>query len=311
MAKSYDLEVDGHPNIYNNYSPRKFKVYFSEPEGGVNSNTGILLFIAGFGGHANSNVYKKMRKKFADEYNLVTVQCDYFGFEFMQEEPLSESLTNFNDMGIMQALDNLTSLIIIEEIIKSNGYLYDKNKIIIYGHSHGSYLSYLCNYFAPQYIDLIIDNSAWVFPVYLKSNRLLKNNGKVQVFEYIAKTFLTDTSINNLLFLYRNFQNNAVIHSFHGEQDQLISLTNKRKLCLPMKRCFLHEITQTDVDEEMIFSSGHGLEADFLKLFDHVWKKHNFRMVHKKKKLQTRSIKTPDHRYKIVYDNVLPVFKRY
>lgn len=26
-----------------------------------------------------------MRNKFADEKNLVTVQCDYFGWEFMQD----------------------------------------------------------------------------------------------------------------------------------------------------------------------------------------------------------------------------------
>ncbi|CAH2211897.1 hypothetical protein [Tepidibacter aestuarii] len=46
----------------------------------------MVLLISGFGGHANSNVYKKMRKEFADKYNMVTVQCDYFGWGFMQEE---------------------------------------------------------------------------------------------------------------------------------------------------------------------------------------------------------------------------------
>ena len=29
-------------------------------------------------------IFIKMRNKFADEYNLVTIQCDYFGWEFMQ-----------------------------------------------------------------------------------------------------------------------------------------------------------------------------------------------------------------------------------
>ena len=84
MAKDYSFTIEGQPSIYKPQS-RRLQIYFSEPENGVNQETGILLFIAGFGGNANSNVYKKMRSKFADKYNLLTVQCDYFGWEFMQD----------------------------------------------------------------------------------------------------------------------------------------------------------------------------------------------------------------------------------
>ncbi|MEG2337704.1 MAG: DUF2920 family protein, partial [Clostridium sp.] len=92
MAKSYEVEIDAHSSIYkkdyleNNYTERKLKVYFSTPDHEVNEQTGILLLIPGFGANANSNVYKKMRKEFADKYNLVTIQCDYFGWEFMQSD---------------------------------------------------------------------------------------------------------------------------------------------------------------------------------------------------------------------------------
>ena len=72
MAKEYDFCMYGHPSIYKP-KERKLKIYFSEPESGVNENTGILLLIPGFGGNANSNVYKKMRDYFSDEYNLVVV----------------------------------------------------------------------------------------------------------------------------------------------------------------------------------------------------------------------------------------------
>lgn len=82
MAKSYGYEMFGHPSIYSSNS-RKLKVYFSEPDAGVNEDTGILLLIAGFGGNANSKVYNKMRAVFADKFNLITVQCNYFGWEFM------------------------------------------------------------------------------------------------------------------------------------------------------------------------------------------------------------------------------------
>jgi len=55
MAFQQEFEMYGHPSIYNPRE-RKLKVYFSEPNGGVNRNTGILLLIPGFGGNANSNV---------------------------------------------------------------------------------------------------------------------------------------------------------------------------------------------------------------------------------------------------------------
>lgn len=90
LAISYDIEVLSQNSIYNKSTnvqcnSRNLKIYFSVPQNGVDENTGLLLFIAGFGGQATSNVYKKMRDNFSDKYNLVTIQCDYFGYEFMQK----------------------------------------------------------------------------------------------------------------------------------------------------------------------------------------------------------------------------------
>lgn len=103
MANNFEFDCAGHNSIYtknylnDNYNKRKFKVYFSTPTNGVNSETGVLLFAAGFGGNANSNIYKKMRQDFADKYNLTTIQCDYFGSEFMQNNfPLNYSKESLN-----------------------------------------------------------------------------------------------------------------------------------------------------------------------------------------------------------------------
>ena len=79
----YKISVAGHSSLFQSQD-RNFDVYFSIPTTGVNTETGILLLIAGFGGHAESNVYCKMRRSFADKYNLVTIQCNYLGWEFMQ-----------------------------------------------------------------------------------------------------------------------------------------------------------------------------------------------------------------------------------
>lgn len=70
----HGYEILGHPSLFGD-KERKLIFYYSEPDKGVNEETGILLIIAGFGGNANSNVYKKMRNTFADKYNLLTIQC--------------------------------------------------------------------------------------------------------------------------------------------------------------------------------------------------------------------------------------------
>lgn len=44
----------------------------------VNENTGMLVLIPGYGGNIDSHVFRKMREVFAEQYNFITVQCDYF-----------------------------------------------------------------------------------------------------------------------------------------------------------------------------------------------------------------------------------------
>ena len=63
MAKEYNFETYAHPSLYSK-NERKYNIYFSMPDNGINLDTGMLLLIAGFGGNANSNVYKKMRITF-------------------------------------------------------------------------------------------------------------------------------------------------------------------------------------------------------------------------------------------------------
>ncbi|VDH00935.1 Uncharacterised protein [Lysinibacillus sphaericus] len=85
MAVKNTITVLAHPNIYNGSNTgRELRIDFSLPECGVTNETGLLLLVPGFGGNIESKVYRKMRVIFADHYNLVVVQCSYFGDEFMQ-----------------------------------------------------------------------------------------------------------------------------------------------------------------------------------------------------------------------------------
>lgn len=360
MSKDYSYEMIAHPSLYNMVE-RKLKVYFSEPDNGINEETGILLLIAGFGGNASSNVYKKMRRMFTDKYNLVTLQCDYFGWQFMQEannislnidkdilqkyftkdeieyiyidnnifsrlmevssknkvniqckEILKENLDNYNDMGLLQAIDNISAVINVMEIIEDNGYKFNKDKKILYGHSHGGYLSYLCNAFAPDMFSLLIDNSAWIFPAYLKSNRYLNNlygDSMLTIeFEYLAKSIAYDEEILNLRQLYKKFDNNCNIICYHGSSDNLISHKDKVKLKAVINKFNYNYIDEKSIDNIIFKSTNHGLGADFLELFDYTMKNHNFKIKDRFKINRKEVIySTNEYQYIINYDEKMPV----
>ena len=319
MAKNYDFEFIGQASFHSE-KERSVKMYFSEPESGVNEETGILLIIAGYGGSSNSNIYKKIRSQFADQYNLVTLQCDYFGWEFMQEpkqqvlnldayrdkmdkdmyesflrkvkegtadffyqklgvnliENLEESLDNYNDQGIIQALDNLVALKILLDILDSNKLICNKKRIIVSGHSHGAYIAYLCNMFEPNAFSMLIDNSSYVYPMFLNNDRRLTfSKGFVYeiLFQYSIRKLSYDSEFYDLKLLYSMFENKANIISFHGINDNFLSFQEKKEFLDKVSNTVLEVIDENRIND--IFKScNHGLDADFIKFFDYVWKQY-------------------------------------
>lgn len=301
-------------NIYTDRD-RQLRVYYEIPEKGINSDTGFLLFIAGFGGNANSNIYKKMRRTFAETYNLVTVQCDYFGSEFMQHykrpdididlnylrtklstsdfemflqkpsletlasfdaridlkgnEILGESIDNFADFGPMQAMDNLSAIYAVAEKLG----FYDPRKVIAYGHSHGAYLAYMANVYNHALFSEIIDNSGWLYPQYLNKTRHVSyfpspNVNLSILFSYFVSNMQVDKDTYYLPTLYDNFSNKTRIVSFHGLDDELIAFEEKKEFIESIPNHVLVPITESKVDGDVFGSTKHGLDADFIKLFD-------------------------------------------
>lgn len=364
MAKEYHVSIPAHPSIYQP-GYREIDLFFCEPDQGINSDTGLLLLIPGFGANAQSKVYKKMRLVFADKYNLVTVQCNYFGYEFMQDsrsakfnidreslgrifteeelkeiydrnslnikklmeigskyninfvgyEELAETDAYLNDMGVMQALDNLTALLVTAAIIQDNNYSLNTGKIIFYGHSHGAYLGYLCNALAPSLFSLLIDNSAWLLPAYLNGNRaVIKKLGNCMVtviFEYIAGKLSYDQDLLYLPSLYKKFNNKCNIVSFHGSSDILVSNKEKKAFCKSINSCSYQEVQPDMVDGEIFKSTGHGLDADFLKLFDYVMD--NNSLAFNKMPdiyLPVVNIETAEYAYTLDYGKGVPMLVR-
>lgn len=315
LSKEYEFAIAGHPNIYTGAS-RDLKIYFSEPENGVNEDTGLILFIPGYGGSSQSNVYKKMRREFADKYNLVTVQCDYFGSEFMQNEELRETPDNFNDQTLMQAIDNITAVLTVAAVIEDNELTFNAKKIILYGHSHGAYLSHLCNVYAPKLFSILIDNSAYMYPNYLYLDRVrrftltntLSGAQRQVIINYtMSKHYVKDRELVDLQQLYKKFDNGCHILTYQGSADHMIVPAEKRAFCEAISHCDYKEIHENDVDGEVFKSTKHG-DTDFLNLFEYSMKNKTFE---KGNIIQTPNveIKTKKGQYTFDYSKTIPIFK--
>jgi hypothetical protein len=368
MALNHKITIDALLSIYNEKEvpiKRTLDVYYSVPETGINKDTGFLLYIAGFRGSATSNVFKKLRSTFADKYNLVTIQCDYFGSQFMQkpkkiilekkhlkyfskeeqkfiykdgtfnmdtfldlckqykismkvyEDLTEENIHCFNDMGLMQTMDNLTAILSVMELLKYKNDKFNSKKVILYGNSHGAYLCHLCNIFAPNFVSLVIDNSAWIYPQYIKpSSRVLthlQGSSKLKViYDYMAGSIVDDKEILNLNYLYSKYYTKAKVIVYQGKNDHLIKAHKKKKFCEK-----IYDIKYTEIDEEIIngeifTNSKHGLGANFLKLLDSVMENLDFEFE-KDTEIQIPKnviLETSKYNYLIDYNSNVPKLTR-
>ncbi len=313
MAKEYVIEIQGQPTRYSD-QVRKIPLYFAEPEQGAGAETGILLLIAGYGGHGMSNVYQKMRRVFADQYNLVTVQCDYLGSRFMRHDQhleiteemlrrvftprefqslrrdyaghkdlfrdvilsgyisLDETADDYNEMGLGQAMDNLMAVKVLMDIIRENGITCRQDRVYIYGQSHGAYLGYLCNFLVPGLFTGIIDNSAYLLPYFLSHDRKITKVGEQvtlqKCYHYLVSDQDWDPGSYDLRKLYAGYQNEAQIIVYHGQEDEMIPLEEKRAFLDTVQHVTLHIVTRDMAEGELFHSASHSLGADLLKLFD-------------------------------------------
>lgn len=242
-----------HNNIYieqpeENYRTREIRTEMVFPDC-VNENTGMLVLIPGYGGNIDSHVFRKMREVFAEQYNFITVQCDYFGNRFMDSnEPEEmrliadmknivnaeiyyrmngfESEDEFNDMGLMQALDIVsTTICAIYEII-NKGYVFNTNRIVLFGTSHGSYLAHLANVICPTLYTGLLDLSSYIVPYYLTHYRNLTiKTDKITwttIYEYLImkeEKYRYNDNLYNLSFLYQNIKNKCKIIALQGTDD--------------------------------------------------------------------------------------------
>ena len=304
MANIYRYSIVGHKNIYLNeeQKQRELVIEYGEPIDGVNSETGLLILVPGYGGNINSNVYRKMKKEIPDKYNMIVMQCDYFGNKYMHSDnpkilesllscqnlekiilewkctpaDMGETINEFNDMGIMQALDIVNSTLNFIIMNLRDGKEINMNKIVLFGHSHGAYISYIANRICPKLYSYIIDISSYIYPYYINNDRdIMYTFGEIGREELIIEPFvkenkevLYDEKLYNLKYLYEKFENNCNIIAVHGTEDWMVPISEKKSFIDKIDNAEIVIITPDMVDEKLFKNADHGLGADYLELVD-------------------------------------------
>jgi hypothetical protein len=362
VSKDYTLNLSAHPSIYDD-SERQMTVYFSEPDKGITDDTGLLLLISDYNEVPGSDIWTESRRDLADRYNVVTVQCEYFGQKFMQgiqnpkfhfdlnalgqaftpeeleriydgttihlnslleygsaykinmegKEMLGETLSDFNDMGIMQAIDNLTAVFGVISLINSNKFNLNLNRLFAYGQGYGGYLVHLCNAFAPDLFSLLLDSHAWLYPLYLYADRVIRGRrGDLTYsvgFEYLARTLPYDSEMAYLPSLYKKFTNKSDIIACQYVNDG--GLASKKQLYEAIPNCSLFEVEADKAQAESTEIFNHNPMANIVQLFDEVIRQYRPRSNRRRELLlPTTRIQTKGYRYVVDYSQYMPIFSR-
>lgn len=294
MSKLYELTIEAHKNIYTG-EQREIPMVYSVPDAGINDSTIMLVISYGYGASWKANIFKKLLNKLPDIYNVVVATGYYFGSKYMdtarieldlsgseQHESdnffrtkyVEESKCEFNDMGIMQAMDMVyITMNALKQIGKRSEEL---RHIIIFGSSHGGYLSYLSNAICPNLFSYILDVSSYTFPYYLHNvRRFIINRPFLKAslgFEYLIErdeTVCVDEELLDLKKIYSDFDNTCRIISFHGMKDWMVDYRDKQELFdIIGENGELLVFSEESVDGNFIKNVDHGLGLNFEILFD-------------------------------------------
>ena len=296
MANVFSEEINAHKSIYSKSGlMRRLNVKYSMPERGVNSETGVLVIVPGYGGNIDSNVYRHIREDFPDLYNCIVIQCAYFGSEYMQvvsEEiinrvkdevmesnsqlqcvvPMHETEDNMNDMGIMQAIDVITATLHVLFNLQED---INTNKIIIFGTSHGAYIAHLANILCPGLYKYLLDISGYIKPFYIDKPRLYRQGIVSEedtkfcyfVFDYLIHrepNLRFKENLYDLKYLYGMVDNKCRILCYQGIEDWMVDYEEKQQFMESISYSSFTLVTKEDIDGAVFKNPNHGLGLDYI-----------------------------------------------
>ena len=127
-----------------------------------------------------------------------------------------------------------------------------------------------------------------------------------ELFEYIVKKIIMDYDIYRLEKLYTLFLNKTKVISFHGVADTLVSINDKLAFLANINNSSVEIIGQRRVND-IFRSCNHGLDADFLKMFEYVLRNYNTKMDRSVLFFEDKFIETNNCSYKIDNSDGIPI----
>lgn len=243
------------------------------------------------------------------------------GVTLEKTEDLNESKSDYAEMGLVQATDILISINSFIEFLNIQDKPLNRKLVLGYGHSHGAYLLYLCNALMPNCFSDLIDISAWLYPMYLDYSRSFFSETDsfpiitfINTYVYLASQIDIDKEAYDLSEYYQTFTNKAAIYSFHGDKDDIITLKDKIKFLSGVSNSSVEVIGENRVDNELFSSNEHGLDADFLKLFDYVVSRYGLLQSDKNREVlifEDMSFSTSKTTYWLGYDERIDNIQMY
>lgn len=220
--------------------------------------------------------------------------------EIPQETALNQTLTllpkngEYQNFGVLQALDHIN---VLQDITKRNLDFIEQYPTILMGSSHGGYIAYLIAKFAPNLIDCVIDNSAYVKPSlrYIIGKDLEVKRPECQqisqnvVAQYFVKTYWCNDADSYYYFSKDRFdirdvskeghmrivsqvsQNKIKYVAYHYAEDTIAPLKEKQEFYEELKRLGFDSSLQiissvSQVDGKFIKSLEHGLSMSMKEL---------------------------------------------
>lgn len=188
---------------------------------------------------------------------------------------------------------------------------YNRKRVYIYGQSHGAYLAYLCNLLAPGLFTGIIDNSAYLLPYYLKHDREVTKVGDTLTlqkwYHYLIADQDWDVGSYDLRLLYADYHGRAQIIVYHGEEDEMIPIEEKKAFLEKLPQVSLHVVTRDMVDGVVFRSAGHSLGADLLKVFEQAVKELDGAGTEPGRAFQNYSFQTERYCYVVDWNRGIPI----
>lgn len=294
MSQIDDIRIKVHNNIYTD-EERTIPVRIALPDAGVDDETTMLVISYGYGATYTANIFQKLMNRLPDQYNMVVLSGAYFGSNYMNSgkveidlsigseqygnevyvtKYMEENEHDFNDMGIMQGLD--TVYMTLEGLAYIGRKSEEMRHIIVFGSSHGGYISHLANLMCPNLYSYILDISSYTFPYYIGRVRVVHVRRKwidIEIgWEYFVNEnsqYQVDDKLLDLKFLYSTSANKSRMILFQGTRDWMVDYKEKKELCnIIGDGAEFMLFTQEDVDGTFIKDADHGLGMNFEVLFD-------------------------------------------